>query len=135
MAALGAATFDDCPAGPGAHAGTEAVLTLAAPYIGLIGTFHSKGSPDRGVGDRRQVTKPSEALSKTIDIAGTPINRLFRLFTPPSAKSSRWPRKKELGPIRPFRGRFGLAEPQLKVVISVVGQAISWIRGSTQSDK
>jgi hypothetical protein len=132
MATLGAATFDDCPAGPGAHAGTEAVLTLAAPYIGLIGTFHSEGSPDRGVGGRRQVTKSSEALSKTIEIVATPSNRLFRLFTSPSAKSSRWPRKKELGPNCRFRGKSALAETHPKDTISIVGQAISWIPESTQ---
>ncbi len=48
MATLGTTTFDDCPAGAGAHAGAETVLALAAAYVWLIGAFHER-NPDRGV--------------------------------------------------------------------------------------
>lgn len=53
MATLGTASLEDGPTGARAHAGTEAVLALTAAYIWLIGAFHNKESPGRGVRGRR----------------------------------------------------------------------------------
>lgn len=53
MAALGTASLEDSPTGAGVHAVAEAVLALTATNIRLIGTFHNKKSPDRGVRGRR----------------------------------------------------------------------------------
>ncbi len=48
VAALGAATFDECPAGAIAHASTEAVFPLAAAIVRLIRTLHSEVVPSWG---------------------------------------------------------------------------------------
>jgi len=44
MAALDAASLDDSASGASSHAGAEAVLALAAAYIGLISAFHNRKS-------------------------------------------------------------------------------------------
>jgi len=75
LAALGAATLDDCATRSGSAAGAESMLSFSASNIRLIGTFHEvsrevAGSAQRGYGW-------SEALSKHPQRSVPPNREVF----------------------------------------------------------